>query len=78
MKENIVWAQEKHSLILSNCFILVRVLVNVEPIPGTLRVRQKYTLGRMLAHYMNNAPAFTHIIKVNLDLPMSQRKTVES
>lgn len=33
--------------ILCICFILVRVVVYPEPIPGTLGVRRKYTLDEM-------------------------------
>lgn len=48
-----------HSFILSYCFILVRVALNPEPIPGMLGVKQEYTLNGMsiAGHH-----AHTHLV----------------
>lgn len=47
-------------LTFSNRFILIRVTMDPEPIPGTLGVSQEYTLDEMPVHY--RAPQHTHTL----------------
>lgn len=45
---------KKNSFIFNNCFILFRVMVEMEPVPGILGVRWKYNLDGILVHHHQN------------------------
>lgn len=51
--KSIIWpipTSSNHSFILRNWFILVRVMVDSEPIPGKLGTKWEYTMDKMSVH----------------------------
>lgn len=70
------YIQKHYSFILFNCFILVRVTLDLESIPGTLSTRWECTLDEMLFHCPHKdlyTPLHLEAIKITIPPPVFGR-----